>query len=291
MCMKKRLLLLGVFLGAMGLWFYWPSENKIDSYDQVASVFTQADEDTLVVFDVDDTLIVHRDLSARSAFAESVEGWMYRIYYWFLYSPHRTKAYENKVFHAVFAKTQFQLIEPKVIDYIADLQKRSVKVIACTAMTPGKLEMIEKAEEWRYQHLAELGIDFSSSFNVEPIVFDNLKKRRDNYPMFYKGILCAARNPKGKVIGAFLDRIGWKPKKVIFFDDMSGFIATVRDEMKERGIPCECYQYCGAHHMPGTVDRRVARLQLRHVIEHAEWLTDQEATIILQNKNIEKVLR
>jgi len=287
--MKKLLVLLGVCLLIIGTWFYWPSGNKINSYNQVRSVFQQADQDTLVIFDVDDTLIVSQDLTSRSAFLESIEGWLYRIYYWFGYAPERTKEYENKLFHAVFAKAKFQLIEPDIKDYITELQKRSVKVIACTAMSPGKLVMIEKSEEWRYQHLAELGIDFSSSFKREPIVFDNLQKQKGSYPMYYKGILCASHNPKGIVIGAFLDRIDWTPKKIIFFDDSADFIRSVRDEMKKRNIPCECYQYLGARHMPGIVDRRVARLQLKRLIEHAEWLNDQEAKTVIEQQEYSHV--
>lgn len=283
--MKKVWILLGVCSLLIGVWFYWPSGNKIDSYDQVASVFQQADQDALVIFDVDDTLTVPGDVAARSTFAESIEGWMYRIYYWFRYSPEQTKEYSNKLLSVVFAKTHFQLIEPKIKDYIAELQRRSVKVIACTAMSPGTWGVIPDAHEWRYQKLVELGIDFSSSFKPEHIVFDTLEKRDNNYPMFYKGILCAARNQKGKVIGVFLDHIGWKPKKIIFFDDMKKFIATVTDEMKLRDIPCETYQYCGSFHLYEPIDRRVARLQLRHLIEHAEWLTDREAKAILEQTN------
>jgi len=279
--MKKPLLFVTIFLVGATIWLYWPSGNKIASYDQVAPVFQRADEDTLVVFDVDDTLTIPSDVAARSIFAESIEGWLYRIYYWKRYSPEQTDDYGNKLLSVVFAKTPFQLIEPKIKDYIADLFKRSVKVIACTAMSPGTWGVISNAHEWRYQKLQELGIDFSLSFNTEHIIFDNLKKCNDNYPMFYKGILCAARNSKGKVIGAFLDRIGWKPKKVIFFDDMKDFIATVVDEMKRRNIPCECYCYRGAQHLQDPVDRAVARLQLRCLIERAEWLTDCEAKKII----------
>lgn len=147
-------------------------------------------------------------------------------------------------------------VEPITAQVIKEMQERGIKVMALTRGTnpiipiqykTGKHGIIESAQDWRYAKLLLIGIDFSTSFPVGKIVFQQLPiLRGKTHPMFYKGILFSAGNDKGVVLGTFLDYIQWKPSKIVFFDDKKEHLDTVGTEMKKRNIPYQGYWYHGA---------------------------------------------
>lgn len=90
-----------------------------------------------------------------------------------------------------------------------------------------------------------------------------------------EGILCTAES-KAKLLGAFLDRLNWKPKHIIFIDDTRSHLQDVMQEMEKRAISCTGYEYLAAYAMPITLDKALVALQFQHLIEHEEWLSQQK---------------
>jgi hypothetical protein len=183
-------------------------------------------------------------------------------------------------------KGEEELVEPAVLPLIKRLQAKGSKVIALTACPAGSFGSVSCGETLRYSKLLSVGIDFRSSFLQEQIVFDTLNAYNGTYPMFYKGILLANwNNEKGAVLGAFFDRIGWHPKKVIFFDDTKRHLESVSEEMDRRGIVFQGYWYRAAEHyaLP-TFDRAIAEVQLDYLIHHDMLLTAAEASLFAAQK-------
>lgn len=54
--------------------------------------------------------------------------------------------------------------------------------------------------------------------------------------LYKNGIILSSKSDKGKVLLAFLKRILWKPKKIIFVDNYLYNIHSVKEEIKKTDI-------------------------------------------------------
>lgn len=234
------------------------------------------DDECLVVFDVDDTLIMTEDqiLRANSGWFDSkhpiiTEFWQA--------AKERNKDRDTLV-SKIFLKGKRRLIDERILNVIDTLNRNNVNTIALTALPAGPLGLIPRLDDWRIDNMLSLGIDFHPSApHPDEIAFTELEKDGLT-PVYKRGILFSSRQPKGKVLWAFLNRIQWKPKKVIFIDDYLSFIKTVEEELEAAQIEHISFHYTGAtHHFPVVIDEEVARLQSDHLLEHEEWLSDTEA--------------
>ena len=132
-------------------------------------------------------------------------------------------------------------------------------------------------QKWRFNNLKQINLDFSKSFDLQDAEFDNFKKQFGFPPSFYKGILCSASNPKGKVLEAFLNKVNWRPNKILFFDDTYEECKSVADEMKKLGIPVQSYWYRNVFKNKIKLNQDAMKYQFDHVIKHEEFLTEKEA--------------
>jgi hypothetical protein len=247
--------------------------QKIQSFKDVN--FDTIQPDSLVVFDVDDTLIQPVDtilINAHTAQAKKFLEWLKKTY------PIDWDLAGSVFKHWQLYKAKSRLIEPSIIDTIEQLKTRDIPVIACTFIYTGyRGGTKEPLEKWRYNHLKSLG--FEGSYTTKIIKFDV----DNNHPVFYKGILATDKVPKGIAIGAFLDAIGVHPKIIIMFDDTYDFLFSVQQECISRGIIFQGYQCQGAK--PKAWDEDLIKFQGRYLVEHGQWLSDQEAQNMRTYKN------
>ncbi len=137
-------------------------------------------------------------------------------------------------------------------------------------------DIIPSLPRWRYEKLKEAGIDFSKGFGDKEIAFEHLTSPAHRHPIFYKGILLTDAFTKGQVLGTFLDRINWKPDKIIFFDDTLKHLESVQAEMKKRKLPFEGFLYKGGNYLAKPINQKVLDIQLQHLKEHNEYISDKE---------------
>lgn len=291
--MVKKPLLLG-FAGL--LFVYSVNQSTIQKIDtmqdqSVQKVLSASNAQTLVVFDIDETLTFYPDYLmyypsqwtsllltaglANKDDAASLQQTLEAI------DARKGAGYaEALVDSSVRLKDHEQLIEPDVLPgLVGAMQARATKVIALTAVSAGAFGVIPCMRTSRFESLLKLGINFSKAFQQEEIVFDKLKPCGSDYPMLYKGILFAnENNSKGSVLGALLNHISWRPSKVVFFDDREGHLKSVEQEMEKRGIAFQGYWYSGAQKLPHpTFDGEVGRFQLSHLLEHDEYMLYKHA--------------
>lgn len=124
------------------------------------------------------------------------------------------------------------LVDPLTPSIIKTLQKKNIKMLTLTDSYTGKLDQIESVEKWRYEELKRLGYDFSVSFcDLEKIVFNELKKFRNSYPMYYKGNLLANAEykipNKANTLKAFIHKTKFQPKAIIFIDDQKNNLKDI----------------------------------------------------------------
>jgi hypothetical protein len=230
---------------------------------------------TLVLFDVDETLIQPVDtyvLNEQSPEAVALLRSLAEQYY----AQGHTKDDADYLASIMLKEAQRPLIEPFIIDEIRRLQLRGIPVIACTAMNTGKFGIIERMEEWRYEHLKSLGFEGSYADKSMPL------EVHINHPVFYHGILATDFGPKGPAIGAFLDALDLHPSTIIMFDDNVDFLISVKDECAKRNIAFKGYHYCGAKEK--AWDEPLIRFQIDYLINHQYWLDDDTARAMMREQ-------
>lgn len=254
--------------------------KKIDSFSQVTDVLRSIDKNSLVLFDVDDTLIVPATVSLRSRTKEQHQKQLKKIVENIFTPLSKSEDY----YFGIQAITEIPLlIEPAVVNIIQSLQDRGIKTLALTLLGTGSQEQIPFLPEWRSVKLQQVGVDFSKA-NIPDKIFTELPVKNGTYPMLYHGILATNFGSKGTTLGAFLDYMKWKPSQVIFFDDSLKRVNEVAQEMCKRNIPFIGYHYQGAEYVPGEFDKDITILQFKHLVEYEKWLSDDEARKLIVNQ-------
>jgi hypothetical protein len=248
---------------------------QIDSYQQVLHLLKQCNANTLVLFDVDDTLISAYDVMARD-FDWPLSFWV-RALFWHP-SLITTPGWEHFC-GIMFQQSKRFIIEPELPQIINDLKDRGCMVIGLTSMESGVLGVIPNMPEWRFEMLKDFGIQMSRSF--PDASFRTLPQYRNNYPMLYKGILCCNQQNKGDVLGAFLDYFKLSPQNIVFFDDYPRYVRSVAEQCAKRKITLYGFEYTRKKKLSGVWGTGRALLQLDYVMDHARWLSDEEADGLL----------
>lgn len=265
--------------------FFSSNIKKIDSILQVQEELQFADENTLIVFDMDDTLIAPKENMFYLLFRDTKDFDISDIDFVKellrkteeIASSKHDPNYFNKMTAAVFSKTDFVPVEEATIEIVKKLQNRNVKVIALSSSNTGKFFEIESMQRWRLSNLNQVGLDFSNSFNISEIVFKEIPPQFGLYPpVYYKGILCAAGNPKGKILSEFLGHIRWKPRKIIFFDDAYSQSKSVEKEMKKLGLAVQSYLYRAAFKNKIKLNQKIVTLQFDHWVKYEKFLPERE---------------
>lgn len=237
----------------------------------IKTFLENANENDLIVFDVDETLQVADDRVLRPCGEQYFEDQFTKLSA--LIPEEKLSFLESKL---LISRTM-GLVDSELPILIRRLQERSLKVIACTGLITGRLGVIPSLEDWRYQELDWLGFDFSDVFpSYNHIVFGELKDRH-RLPIFKKGILFAADLPKGEILQAFLNRIKWRPQRVFFIDDTLEYVQSVEKAMQQAGIAFIGFHYVAVDALNEQLDEELAALQFAHLFEKEEWLNDTHA--------------
>ncbi len=219
---------------------------------------------TLVIFDVDETLIQPVDtylMNEYTSDAKKLKKGLFQRY------P-EVKDW-NDLASIMLLEAHRPLLEPMIIQKIQELKRRNIIVIACTGINIGSLGRVHSLEEWRYTQLKSLG--FEGSYGNLVLKLSGFKRN----PGFYRGVLSTDLELKGPVIGEFLDQIGLRPQKIVMFDDNLDFLKSVKKECKKRGIIFDGYKYKGFKSK--TWDEALIQFQADYLIRNKKWINDKEA--------------
>lgn len=268
-CILYALLVSIVTLGLLSLIYvgYYKSSaiQSIRSFGEVD--FNAIKSKTLVIFDVDETLIQPTDIYVMNENSPHGEAFKKRL----VAANPEIKNWDE-IATILLLQAERPLIEPSVIDKINAIKRRGVDVIALTAMNTGPWAELPSMEHWRYEQLKSLG--FEGSFESTEFKLKSFKKK----PVFYKGILATDTEPKGLVLGEFLDTMHLHPKVIIMFDDSLEFLQQVQAETAKRNIKFYGYHYQRA--VEKQWDEKLIEFQVNYLIKNHRWLGDKEAVKI-----------
>lgn len=246
------------------------SFHEIDSYSELTGdLFSDCNEKTLIIFDVDDTLITSLDFIARDL-EHSFLLYIYLAIKFLQLIFNRKKLEE--VISIIVRDRRYLIFDKAIYEVIEKFKQRDCMLIALTDMRNSSLGVIDNLPKWRAESLKNLGFEFSKKF--EDTTFNNLKAYKESFPCLFSGILCTNKLPKGEVLGAFIDHFDLKPNKVIFFDDLSYQLTSVESECKKRKIPFLGIKPLGAKKV--LIDRSFKRVasQIDNILKTGVFLPD-----------------
>lgn len=227
------------------------------------------DGNSLILFDVDATLIVPNDAILRpkgkNLFKRLISGYT-----------------DRDLFREIRMKAPHSLVDDKSIGLMQVLQENKIPVIAFTA-APSKVRGVEQLGVWRVDELQRYGFDFSPAFPNSNFLELPKDANQEYVPLFKSGVLYSSFHPKGDILVAFLQQLKLEPKKVIFIDDEFEHVQSVVTCLDKQGIPCLGIHYTAANEASCDLDPEQARFQINYFAEHDIWLGDEESKQLLES--------
>jgi hypothetical protein len=165
--------------------------------DRVSSLLPHVTSDTLVVFDVDETVMAgSRQLGSR--------GWSNHIRAKLAaagYSDEQVEEHLHRFWVFVQGYTQYELMDPELMSVMSQLPH----TIACTKRKPLEAESTD-------EQLAALGVHFTAPSETFTLTCP--------HPALYQnGIIYAGDNPKSVALQAYFAVRGATPPTLILLDD------------------------------------------------------------------------
>lgn len=232
------------------------------------------DENSLILFDVDATLIVPNDAILKPKGKDLFKR---------LIASH----IDRDLFREIRMKAPHALVDDRSISLVQKLQQDKIPVIAFTA-APSKVRGVEQPGVWRVDELQKYGFDFSPAFPNSNFLEMPKNTNQQHFPLFKSGVLYSSFHPKGDILIVFLQQLGLDPKKVIFIDDELEHVQSVIAALDEQGIPCIGIHYTAANEDSSELNLEQACFQINYFIENDVWLGDKESNKLFNISSAEK---
>ncbi|WP_164503865.1 DUF2608 domain-containing protein [Rickettsiales endosymbiont of Stachyamoeba lipophora] len=250
--------------------------NKITSFLEVD--YNILENDTLVVFDVDDVLTVPN--ATTGMYGEYKNKWGEIINEYKRKSPDFSKNLEYYL-SILYSQQEEIILDPSIYKVLHSLKLKNIPTIACSSWKTGKFGIIENMAEHRYKVLKDLNIMFDwSYYNIK---LNLLVDGTDKKPAFSKGVICTDGANKGGVLLAFFNQIKYKPKNLIFFDDSLKNMNDVKNMCEKNNINFIGYHYIKS--IPSNWNEKLVRFKIENLIKHNIWYKNDEIALFHFKKN------
>jgi len=250
----------------------------ISNLSPLKKILQKADQDTLVIFDVDHVLIMPTDEYTFSRHP-------YRKQLWQEIKNRHSKE-ETKILYGITAsKAKWRLVDPEIIDIFSYLQKHQIPSIALTSLYTGKFGNIEKIEDWRVKQLKDFSIDFASLTPIKEELSVNELAEENGIPMLKSGVILTANVDKAKVLEYMLHHSNYYPKTIIFIDDQLSNLKSLEMLADKLQIKFHGLHYTAVSKMPiPVINRQREKLRFEILEKELKWLNYQELREIIQPK-------
>lgn len=237
------------------------------------------DKNSLVLFDVDYTLIAPEDAILGPQGEELKKKIMSKT----LNDPFvvpEGKYPRGYLASKIMLQAKNSPVDPQSLSVIKTLQDKQIPTIAITTVPASKLGIIENLADWRIEELKRFGFDFSKAFPKTAFIDFPKQKEKEFKPLFKSGILFTSKHSKGDILKQFLQTIHFHPNKVILVDDRVEHLESVEKVLNDMGIDFFGFHYTAAEKREGSIDEELAKFQFDYVVENAKWLSDEQARLL-----------
>lgn len=230
----------------------------------------QADQDTLVIFDVDHVLIMPTDESTRNRHP-------YRSQLWQDLEKRHSKEKMKILYGAVASKAKWRVIDPDIINVFTYLKQMGIPSMALTSLYTGKFGNIKKLEDWRIKHLQDMGFDFAQVTPIKEDIFVNELEEQDGLPMLKSGVILTAQIDKAKVLEYILRHKSYYPKTIIFIDDQLPNLESLEKMSTRLKIKFYGLHYTATSEMPvPVINEQIEKLRFQVLEQEHLWLNSSE---------------
>lgn len=250
-----------------------------NDFKVIEEYVNKADKDTLVIFDVDDVLVMPTDEFAFNAPVRK------EIFNKQLLKDKYSEDELKYLFSPMFKVRNVKLVATQMPNLIKDLEQRKIWTIALTKWWTGKYGNIDKMEDLRFTGLNQVGISF---INTSPFKEDGTFPEFENkngIPMLKAGIILTASANKGLVLKAALEKYNLHFKKIIFIDDTMKELESVEKACLDMNIDFQGIHYGAAKIAPLPIlDKEKEELRYEILEKEHIWLLDKELEERIRNK-------
>jgi hypothetical protein len=244
-----------IFFGATAALF--GEIHTIDSLEQMAPHLKKAGKESLIVFDIDETLVISDKPEFQRVNFEAHKPIIKEVMQGM--DPQKKPLLIN----AMLLLSEPVLIEEKTPALIKSWQAQGIKTMTLSNAMSGKLDGVDFIER-RIKQFHRLGLDFSSAFkDHEELIFFDCNVYFGASARFKKGVLhsngchqTSGKNPeKGEILLQFLKTVNCAPKKLFFADDKLEIVQEVEQALKKVRPEIEFtgFHYQGARHFPSKI--------------------------------------
>lgn len=264
--MKKLLIFIIPFLACFS-----KLQSEIAEIASFKEVLPHITDDTLVLLDIDDTLMINVQMLGT-------DEWFHHRMNCFLKSGMSpSDALEKAVAEdeAIQHISKMKIVEQGTETIIEALQEQKCVVMGLTTRGFG----IAKPT---IRQLLELKIDLAKS---APSPCDHYAEVEEHGVLYKKGILFTGGTHRGEALFQFCDAIGLRPKRIVFINDKATHLAQVDEVAKNRQVPFLGLRYGYSDVRKASFQLEIAECQFQHST-FQRILTDEEAMGILDSATI-----
>lgn len=230
--------------------------------DQMHDILPQMDSNTLVLVDIDNTLL------ESSLHLGSVQ--------WRTYIKNKALELGNDPVTSDLILDKFwlfvqyfipvKLVDPEAPNIIQIIKNSNVSILALTAREPLETDFTQR-------QLHSVGISLSNNAYPEQFSLPS-----PNFSLYEKGVIYCGDNTKSQCLLAFFQYTGYFPKKVIFVDDRRHQVEKLEKTVEQMGIEFVGIRFSGSDERVNAFDPDIAELQFQSL---PKILSDEEAKRVL----------
>jgi hypothetical protein len=230
--------------------------SRIIETDDLNDIMPYVDSNTLVVFDIDDTI-------ARPSQMLGTDAWFrYLLHKYEQHGVDIDTALDNilPIVFQVHQQAMFLLVQPDTPSLIEQLQHHGIRTIALTSRSPilARRTVIQ---------LNDLGIDFTRNQFID---YETLLPTMVYAAKYLSGIIFSSENDKGPLLIKFLNFVDHHPKRIIFIDDKRKYLDCVEQSAIQQGIEFFGFHYTRVKKECPPFDPQIAHQQLRVFLQKQE---------------------
>ncbi|MCF7900541.1 DUF2608 domain-containing protein [Candidatus Babeliales bacterium] len=213
--MKKSFIILAFLVSSLSA--------KIIETDSIATVLEYTHKDTLVLFDIDNTLAKENNTTGWGG-----DQWLYAHVQNFIehgLTPQKAWDLALPIYFEAQHSNGFKLefVEDVTFDVVKKTQQQAQKVIVLTARSYPLIQLT-------IDFIADLGLNFLDNGFEEEFVFDKVPGK------YTQGMFFCGAGDKGESLLELFHRINYWPQRVVFIDDKIKNIYAVERALKPYNI-------------------------------------------------------
>ncbi|MBS0185969.1 MAG: nucleoside monophosphate kinase [Proteobacteria bacterium] len=251
---------------------------ELSTFKEVKKVLNQVPSGSLIVTDIDNVLIYHRDKVLRPASKAIYRKLMDKLKDDFKDQMKKIGNKEIPFFeylHGLLIRDiRIEILDEESPQLFERLRNQGQAVLALSAGKTGPYAEFESMEDLRVERLKALGFNFSSSFpGYVPTILE--VPFTSSPPIFKEGVILTGKASKALCLESFLSRLQKSWMMLVYIDDRKDWVEEVYRHFSSR-MPVLAIHYVNKKFLTENTDEELAKRQFDLLCSEHRWLSDEE---------------